>query len=532
MIFMHSPGLLSYLKSHFVTIGLLLIVGFYIINGICYLRSQSITSDEGSFYNYAIRFLKGKPERTIPASDNSKMPVIALNTIPRVAEGIFSPGTKKNDGGISDIMHGRYVTLIVSIFTILFVFAWSRDMYGNKAGLFSAFLMSLCPNNLANAALVTTDSYSVLFLLSSMYFLWKYCREKTMRYFIFFTVAVALSQLVKQSLFHLYILSPVCVLVYFMVEREKLQYGLVFGRVLIFLLINWFIINLAWYFHHSFWSIGDYHFMSQSFLRLQHIFPSSMPLPFPKPFIDGLDMAKYYDQLGGGFDPASSFGNVTILGHSKTGGGYWYYYFVSVFYKTPIAYLALLVWNVVILIRARSLTEFMGKEFFLWAPVLYFLITLSFFYQTQSGLRHIIFIYPFIFILAGIIVPTVNNVYKKMLLAVISLALLLSVLRYWENYFPYTNEFIMDKKMAFRFVGSANLDFKQGGMFLQRYLNSHPGVQYAPGNPQRGIFVISVPDFLDIWNRHKYDWIQKFKPSDHVAYTYLLFEIEGKDLEQ
>src|SRR5438094_2187455 len=107
---MDKPGLVSYLRSQFVTIGLLAIIVFYLINGICYLRSQSITSDEGSFYTYAVRYLKGDPARIIPASDNSKMPVAVLNTIPRLTERLLNPVTKKTDGGVSDIMLGRYVT--------------------------------------------------------------------------------------------------------------------------------------------------------------------------------------------------------------------------------------------------------------------------------------------------------------------------------------------------------------------------------------------------------------------------------------
>jgi hypothetical protein len=128
----------------------------------------------------------------------------------------------------------------------------------------------------------------------------------------------------------------------------------------------------------------------------------------------------------------------------------------------------------------------------------------------------------------GIIIPALNNIYKRIFITSISLFLLVSVFRYWRNYFPYTNEFITDKKMAFRYVGAANLEFKQGGVFLQKYLNQHPGVQYAPVDPKRGIFVISVADYLDIWNRHQYDWLKRFKPIGQVAYTYLLFDIEDR----
>ncbi|HET9823800.1 MAG TPA: hypothetical protein VFP87_00625, partial [Chitinophagaceae bacterium] len=310
----------------------------------------------------------------------------------------------------------------------------------------------------------------------------------------------------------------------------KFKPGLFLRRVFFFLAINWFLINLAWYFHQTFWRIGDYQFLSQLFQGVQKVAPSWMPVPLPKPFVVGLDMAKYYDHLGGGYDPMSSFGKVTILGHSKTGGGFWYYYFVSVFYKTPIAHLIFFLWGAATVVRTRSFKNFISNEFFLFAPVVYFLMVFSFFYHTQTGLRHIIFIYPFLFISAGIIVPSIKNIYQKILLLALSVFLLISVFRYWRNYYPYTNEFISDKKMAFQYVGAANLEFKQGGLFLQHYLRTHPDVDVVPARPAAGTFVISVADYLDIWNRHQYDWIHRFDPVGQVAYTYLVFRIQPNDV--
>jgi len=86
--------------------------------------------------------------------------------------------------------------------------------------------------------------------------------------------------------------------------------------------------------------------------------------------------------------------------------------------------------------------------------------------------------------------------------------------------------------MAFKYVGAANLEFKQGGFFLQKYLRAHPHAELAPVKPQAGTFVMSVEDYLDIWNRHQYDWIQRFNPTDHVAYTYLVFEIPKSGLSE
>src|SRR3954453_4318858 len=108
--------LLNFKKLRSPGLWLALIIAFYLFNGVNYLRSQSITSDEGAFYNYAIRYVQHHPDRINPINDNSKMPVILLNIIPRAVQQVLHPGLKKTDNGDSDIVAGRYVTLLISVF--------------------------------------------------------------------------------------------------------------------------------------------------------------------------------------------------------------------------------------------------------------------------------------------------------------------------------------------------------------------------------------------------------------------------------
>jgi hypothetical protein len=151
---------------------------------------------------------------------------------------------------------------------------------------------------------------------------------------------------------------------------------------------------------------------------------------------------------------------------------------------------------------------------------------MSFFYKTQCGVRHIIFVFPFLFIFSGIIIPRIETARQKILFSAVILYLLISILSYWKNYYPYTNEFITDKKMAYDYVGAGNLVFLQGDNFLKEYLNEHPDVHVAPHQPYKGIFVISIEDYLDIWNRHQYDWVKNYEPVGHVAHSYLLIEVK------
>ena len=243
-------------------------------------------------------------------------------------------------------------------------------------------------------------------------------------------------------------------------------------------------------------------------------------------------LAKYYDQIGGGDPQISSFGKTTILGRSSNGGGFWFYYLVSILYKTPLTYFILIGWGFYQLIRTSSYKQFMQREFFLFAPVIYYFVYLSFFYNTQCGIRHIIFIYPFLFVLSGIVIKYITATVQKVLIVLLSIFLIISFYRYQDNYYAYTNELIGDKKMAYRYVGASNLSCRQGDLYLKDYLAKNPGVTMVPKTPQTGTFVIAVEDYLDIWNQHRLDWISGIPPSDHVAYVYLLIKVEEKDIRQ
>ncbi|HSZ34182.1 MAG TPA: glycosyltransferase family 39 protein, partial [Puia sp.] len=452
---------------------LALILLLYLINGIFYLRAQSLTFDETSHLSYATRLLKGHTER-VDQMDASKMPVSVLNLIPRIFSQLLNPGLKKTDYGASDVFTGRYITMLVSVFTILLVYYWTKEMYGSRAGLFSAFLISVCPNMIANSGLVTTDSYSMLFLALTFYSLWKFCTTPGIKHFIFFSLCVAASQLVKQSLFHLYILLPIVLVVYYFIYKPGIKLIDFLSYFILFFFINWMVINLGYGFHDTNTELSNFHFFSNSFLRLQKTLPYSLPVPLPKAFVTGLDLSKYYDQMGGGDYVKSTFTNITILGRSSRGGSFWYYYFVSILFKTPLASLLFMFTGMILIVKNRAAEVFFRNEFFLFAPVVYFIVFMSFFYKTQIGIRQMIFIYPFLYIMCGALFYWLDYNQVKIFVIAGCVFLLISILPYWRNYYPYTNELIPDKKMAYKYVGCGNLEFNQSKFFYSAFLAAHP----------------------------------------------------------
>ncbi|MFT3679128.1 MAG: glycosyltransferase family 39 protein [Ferruginibacter sp.] len=504
---------------------LLLIIIIYLVAGIASINAISITWDEPSHFSFGMRMLKGIPERPLPEKDNSKMPVSALNALPRAAEQVLNKNLHKNDNGLTDIMHGRYITLLFSVFTILLVYKWAKELYGVNAGLFSAFLFAFCPNNQSNAVMVTTDTYAVFFLAATMYALWQYCNNKNFRNLLGFAALLALSQLAKQSLFHLYVLAPLCIFMYVAVNKEKIRVKTAFKNILFTVLISWIVINAGFVFYQVNNRLGDFHFMSSLFKTVQGIFPAGFPVPVSASFVEGLDQAKYYDQLGGGY-AYSSFGTVNMFGKTVPGSSLWYFYFVTLFFKTPVSCLIFIGWAGYYLGKRFNVRSFISNEFFLLAPVVYFLLLMSFLYKTQCGIRHIIFVYPLLYILCGSIIPALKTKLQRGIIVLLCLLLVIGLGRYWNNYYAYTNELVFDKKNAVYWVGTGNLNINQADHYMHQYLQLHPDAKYASQTPAKGRFIISVDEYMDVWNTGEYKWLRQYRPVGQVAYCYLLFDIK------
>ena len=70
--------------------------------------------------------------------------------------------------------------------------------------------------------------------------------------------------------------------------------------------------NVAYCFDRTFDSLSSYHFESASFLRLQRMpVLRNALVPLPYPFLQGLDMMKYSDDMG------ITYGNIYLLGQLR-----------------------------------------------------------------------------------------------------------------------------------------------------------------------------------------------------------------------
>ena len=522
-------------KYHWIAVGLL--VAIYLFNGILAIPKLSVNGDEANHFNYAVRLLKGKPDKVRADEDASCLPVSVINTIPRAVEQIFNPSLARNDNGVSDITRGRYITLLIGLLLGFYIYRWSKQWYGENASLISLGLFVFCPNLGAYAATIMTDLYAALFTIIPLYHFWKFRESRSLKQFFFFSIALALGQISKQSLSHLYLIFFVLWILPILARTQQMGgWKDVLGRLFILIGIQILVINLGFQFRHFGEPLSDYHFQSHRFTAMTRLIGpvASIPLPLPEPYLQGLDQSMHLVELGPGTKIAAAD---NYLFEEKRRSGFPYYYLAILFFKIPIATLIAMIISILLMIRHFNIS-FWKNEFLLIFPVFYFLTYFSIGLNIQGGIRFVLMIFPLLFVLCGRLgIERFENtgvVFLKWLnrAGIVALAwLLLSFYYYWPNLPPYSNEFILDKKMAYRVMGDSNLDNGQANYFLDDFLSKHGEYKAAPLQPTAGKFYIGVNELLDLYDEGKYGWLLgNFSPAAHVAHSYLVFDVNKEQL--
>ena len=293
-------------------------------------------------------------------------------------------------------------------------------------------------------------------------------------------------------------------------------------RLTTLLAITILVINLGYIFNSSGKSLDEYNLASKTFTSLRNSFVGSIPLPLPKPYIEGLDIINYMNELGAGHQYVSDANY--LLGEKRIAKGFWHYYLVVFIFKTPLITLLLFVAAIVFLFVRKEKQGHPSTMLFLLGLIFYFLIVLGLQNNVQIGVRHLLMVYPPLLVLSGFL--TTLPVFQKRAKLFTSLIVVYSVATYY-SYFPnlisYSNELIPIKRNAYKIMADTNLDYGQGHIAAQKFLNKHPDVKVADSIPAKGKLILGVNDYLDLRGDGKYSWLSNFKPVGHVNHCYLLF---------
>lgn len=438
-------------------------------------KQDSVTTDEGihllAGYTYITRydfrldpehppFLKEIAAVPLLFFEDLKIPIDGLwekagniyydawrETRTMAEEFLFLSGNDAN----KIIFWGRLPFIILTLLLGFAVYYWAKKIYGEKAGVFAAFLVLLMPNILAHGHLINTDLGLSLFLFLAVFFWVKFLKATNWLNLLLSAVFVGLTLASKYTgaiLIPIIIILTLLKLVYLPcseaddnVFKKWWQYFLgliglfIFGTIII-------------------WATYGF------------------SIHFPAEFVKGITFVGYH-ALGG----HGSY----LLGQSSN-TGWWYYFPVAIWYKTSLPFFIFLILAIVFWKKNKSKDTF-DEMALIVSPFIFLVISMT--SKADLGVRHVLPIFPFLAVLISRSINLIDfraikffkinmkRIIPALLFLLLMLWYLLSSISSYPNYLAYFNESAGGPKGGYKILGDSNLDWGQDIFRIKTYLDQH-----------------------------------------------------------
>jgi 4-amino-4-deoxy-L-arabinose transferase-like glycosyltransferase len=365
------------------------------------------------------------------------------------------------------LLSARAGTIIIGALLLVFVYLWSYRLWGGTAALLSVLFTALSPNILAHSALATTDLPITAFFFISTYFLYRLSGEEgTHLTALFAALLIALALTTKHSALFLVPIFAASFSVRLRVSTLKRTLGLYIPVLVLVYLFIWAFYGFRFHSPAIGYTPLDWaRFDASAFAPLYDFIRSFKLLP-----------ESYLYGVAGVLSGAST-GRAAFLMGEYSGTGWWHYFTIAFLLKTPIPALILLAASVIYLLR-DMVKGLAGKRssrklgaLWLLLPVLMLFILVSA-QNVNIGLRHLLPIYPFIFVLIGSVV-TIKTESVRLAKRVFVVAIAWYVIAAASTYphqLAYFNEFIGDPDNGYKYLVDSNLDWGQDLPALKEFM--------------------------------------------------------------
>jgi len=497
-------------------------------------QKASLTYDEPMHVLYGCRTLNGNTSRF----DDSKMPVSALNAIPILLERhrLLSKKVVISQDTAAELSKtGRIVTVTFACLLGALVFIWSRALFGFWAGVLSLSLFIFDPNLQGHATWVSTDLFAAFGVTLTLYSFWRYYRSPSYRTASWAGLSLGAAQLMKFSLVYLYPILLILGLTLLVRagKRNRNSFSLwrVWLHAALILLLSLVALNAGYVFNGTGFRLVDYFFRSSFFETLQK-WPwlNRIPLPFPRPFLEGLDWVKYNEISGANRGPAYLFGQTSMTGFP-------FYYAYAYLFKIPLGAIALGL--LALFGRRKTKPFFPDDELFLILPSAFYATLFVFFLKAQLGIRIAMVFFPLLHIFCGRVAldwPSFSRRGKMLILSLL-VYVAVSTVSYYPHWVAYTNELARPFGGGYQILSDSNIDMGEKRPALDRFLRDNPDVLMNPQNPIPGRIVIPVNFLTNVMypmspaTKAWHSWILHHKrPEKVVAHSYCVFRMTKADI--
>lgn len=375
--------------------------------------------------------------------------------------------------------------------------SWAPVSLRWRYALLVCLFWASCPNMLAFAPTVLPDLGSAAMGVIAGYASWRYVHSPGTGTSLFAGLALGLALLTKLTWLTAVFSLPLTVAVCVLTMGKHLPWRSVKARtadLTIFWISAMFILNAGYLFEGTFQPLGEYEFCSEMLggegcsvskhgNRFHDNWLASMPVPVPRNYLLGIDYLKYEVET-----KMWSF----LLGEWKY-GSWWYYYILTVLFKTPEPTLVAAFVGLGLLIVGirRKLVgpQVISMFLFLGIPAIVCFASVS----LQGGFNHhhryVLMVYPFVFALAGYVASPVAvkllrfrlpfskrsriSIATPLALVLVSLSMT-SSLRVHPYYTSYFNSLSGGPENGWRLLGYSNIDWGQDLLEVEKWLKKYP----------------------------------------------------------
>lgn len=576
----------KYIKKREI-IGVVVLLLFFLISGLFYAATNSITSDEKThitvgYINLKFSDYRFNIEHPPLVKQLAALPLlfVKLNfpldiyrvSVPDDIVKIQNAFLYKIGNDLDFMLFlSRIPNILISLILGLFIYLYSKKINGIFAAFISLLLFVLSPLFLAHSSLVTMDTTISCFYFAAIYYLMRYF--DTEKYFPLAGVAV-FTGLSFISKFSGLILIPVIYLLVFMrsfypVQEPKkitlknwIKNLIIFLPFLIFsvsykksfrLIMPAFAIYIISYlFYNKKTLFSKINFVGRSLLIIMASafvlvildYTNYSWFPFHSatmPYFKGFAYFEGHAQYG-----QDSY----LLGVNSKAGGWWYYFPLAIFFKEPFITLLFFLLGMAGLCMKR---EKILTKAVLVMPAFVYLFIAMFINKLNIGIRHILPVYPFLFVMAGYSVSIIrNSKAMKYLLSILIFILAIDVLGSYPAHLPYFNRLIGGVRSGYKFLGDSNIAWGQDWKRLKRYIEKNNIDKIAADAafsydkvcdyyripyryltkeeetiPVKGYYAIETTAFP----AKRIKWLDKIKPVGWVGGSLLIYNITEDDID-
>lgn len=445
----------------------------------------------------------------------------------------------KNDNDRQQILFwARLPVMLLSVALGALLFLWASQLYGPAPAAIALWFYAFSPNILAHARLATLDLGTAFFITLALFSLYHAAAKPSLIRWLLSGAALGLALAAKVTAL---LLIPVAGLALYLAFRhphaqpkQMLRYALACGlsAFIALLLIYGFPLRPFYY--------PD---------TLANVFTKSLQGGTGGEAIPGMPHANHAFYLMGAFSTS----------------GFAHYYFAAMAVKTPLAFL------LAILLALRWFRR-------AWRPIadplllatIALLLTASVFNRVNIGLRHILPVYPLLFLYAAriteyasreaILPPRVTwqrLPLKPLLQVALAVSAALSILLYphaalsvHPDYIPFFNAAAGGPTQGHRYLDDSNLDWGQDLGRLAQLQNEFPNqplyvatdkmfIPPAFGvdaqrlrledipNPPEGIIAVgkhwAIRQQARRHSPYYFDWLERYSPIAHIGHSIWVF---------